>query len=222
MPSRQRHWMDTRLRTKLRAGGTRQHYQQLDYSTSVTDEETSGAMLPIPTYSPQQIQTQPPPEAINDPSAPDSLSDVSMLSCLPQLFSDHEPMHSPLPQTSQSDNTPELSLTGTSAPLLTQPSFTDYLSNYPLWPDQAEDSTAPCSRPSSPSVDTRPAMSPPPPPTAPSIKSGRGRPRKKTHQRKAQGKTASKAQKPKPDTQIGSQNRYQLRRKRQPRYKCGT
>ena len=28
LPSRQRHWMDTRLRTKLRAGGTRQHYQQ--------------------------------------------------------------------------------------------------------------------------------------------------------------------------------------------------
>ena len=26
LPSRQRHWMDTRLRTKLRAGGTRQHY----------------------------------------------------------------------------------------------------------------------------------------------------------------------------------------------------
>ena len=27
LPSRQRHWMDTRLRTKLRAGGTRHHYQ---------------------------------------------------------------------------------------------------------------------------------------------------------------------------------------------------
>ena len=37
LPSRQRHWMDTRLRTKLRAGGTRQHYQQFDYSTSDTD-----------------------------------------------------------------------------------------------------------------------------------------------------------------------------------------
>ena len=119
LPSRQRHWMDTRLRTKLRAGGTRQQYQQFDYSTSETDEELSGAMLSIPSYSPQQIQTQPPPEAINDPSAPDSLSDVSMLSCLPQFFSDQEPMRSPSPQISQSDNTPELSelsLTGTSAP----------------------------------------------------------------------------------------------------------
>ena len=40
LPSRQRHWMDTRLRTKLPAGGTRQHYQQFDYSTSETDDET--------------------------------------------------------------------------------------------------------------------------------------------------------------------------------------
>ena len=55
--SRQRHWMDTRLRTKLRAGGTRQHYQQFDYSTSETEEETHNEMLPIPTYSPQQIHT---------------------------------------------------------------------------------------------------------------------------------------------------------------------
>ena len=68
--------------------------------------------------------------------SPDSLSDVSMLSCFLQLFSDHEPMRSPSPQISQSDNTPELSLTGTSAPLLTQPSLTDYLSNYLLWPNK--------------------------------------------------------------------------------------
>ena len=27
LPSRQRHWMATKLRTKLRAGGTRPHYQ---------------------------------------------------------------------------------------------------------------------------------------------------------------------------------------------------
>ena len=76
LPFRQGHWMETRLRTKLRAGGTRQHYQQFDYSTSDTDEETHGAMLPIPTYSPQQIRTQPLPEAITGPSAPDFSSDV--------------------------------------------------------------------------------------------------------------------------------------------------
>ena len=78
LPSRQRHWIDTRLRTKLRAGGIRQRYQQFDYSTSETDDETSGAMLPIPTSSPQQVQNQPPPDLIGDPMAPDSLSDVSM------------------------------------------------------------------------------------------------------------------------------------------------
>ena len=153
--------------------------------------------------------------------APDSLSDVSMLSCFSQLFSDHEPMRSPSQHISQSDNTPELSLTGTSGPLLTQHSLTDYLSNYTLWPDQAKDSTAPLSYPSSPSMDAPLAVLPPPP-TAPSIEKGTGRPRKKTCQRKAQGKTASKVQAPKQDIQMGPQKRYQLRHKRQPKYKCGT
>ena len=59
LPSEQRHWMDTRSRTKLRAGGTRQHYQQFDYSTSESDDETSDAKLRIPTHSPQLVQTQP-------------------------------------------------------------------------------------------------------------------------------------------------------------------
>ena len=224
LPSRQRHWMDTRLRTKLRAGGTRQHYQQFDYSTSETDDGLSGAMLPIPTFSPKLVQKQPPPDLIGDPMAPDSLSDVSILSCLPQLFSDQEPARSPSPHVSQSDKTPELSFAGTSAPLQTQPSLTDYLSNYPLWPNQAKGSNAPPPRPSSPSMDTVPAVLPPPP-TAPSIKRRRGRPQKKTRiprLRKAQGKAASSVQAPKPDNQMGSQDRYQLRLKRQPRYKCGT
>ena len=166
--------MDTRLRTKLRAGGTRQHYQQFDYSTSDTDNETHDEMLPIPTYSPQQVHTQPHPEAITDPSPPDFLSDVSMFSGLPQLFSDHEPMRSPSPHISQSSKTPELSPMGTSAPLLTQPSLTDYLRKYLLWPDHAKDSTAPSSRPSSPSESIPSAKSPQPPPTAPSIKRGGG------------------------------------------------
>ena len=106
-------------------------------------------------------------------------------------------MRSPSPQISQSGNTPEPSLTGTSAPLLTQPPFTNYLSNYPLWPNHAKESTEPSSSPSSPSVAIPSATSPQPPPTAPSIKRGRGRTRNKSLQRKAQGKTASKAQKPK-------------------------
>ena len=40
--------MGTRLRTKLRAGGSRMHYQQFDYSTSGTDDELSDVMLPVP------------------------------------------------------------------------------------------------------------------------------------------------------------------------------
>ena len=219
LPSRQRHLMDTRLRTKLRAGGTCQHYQQFDYSTSDTDKKTHDEMLPIPTYSPQQIQTQPHPEAITDPLAHGLFSDESMLSCLPQLFSDHEPKRFPSPHISQSSKTPELSPMGNSAPLLTQPSLTDYLSNNPLWPNHAKDSTSP-SRPSPPSESLSSAKSPQPPPTALSIK--RGRPRKKTHQQKTKGKIVPKARKLKPDTQTESQNRYQLRHKRQPRYKCGT
>ena len=182
LPSRQRHWFDTSLRTKLRAGGTRQHYQQFDYSTSDTDEETHGAMLPIPTNSPQKLQTQPPPEATIDPSASDPLSDLSMLSCLPHLFSDCEPRRSPSPHVSESRKTPEQPPTGTSAPLLTQPSLTDYLSNFPFSHDKPKSSTAPSSRSSSPSVAVPSAKSPPP--TAPSFKRGGGRPRKKTRQRK--------------------------------------
>ena len=48
LPSRKQHWMDTRLRTKLRTGGSRMHYQQFDYSTSGTDDELSEVMLPVP------------------------------------------------------------------------------------------------------------------------------------------------------------------------------
>ena len=34
LPLRGCHWLDTRLRSKLRAGCSRMHYQQVDYSTS--------------------------------------------------------------------------------------------------------------------------------------------------------------------------------------------
>ena len=62
LPSRRRPWMNTRLRTKLRAGGSRLHYQQFDYSTSDTDDEPSEAMLPIPTYPQDLEQTALPPD----------------------------------------------------------------------------------------------------------------------------------------------------------------
>ena len=44
IPSRQRHWKDTRLRTRLRAGGSRRYYQQFGSSTD-TDEESSNIVL---------------------------------------------------------------------------------------------------------------------------------------------------------------------------------
>ena len=69
LPSRRRHWMDTRLRTKLRAGGSRPHYQQFDYSTSGTDDELSDAMLPMPPNPVDEDLVEPaaPPAAL-DPS----------------------------------------------------------------------------------------------------------------------------------------------------------
>ena len=45
LPSRRRHWMDTRLRTRMRAGGSRPHYQQFDYSTSDPECERSDVLL---------------------------------------------------------------------------------------------------------------------------------------------------------------------------------
>ena len=178
LPSRQRHWIDNRLRTELRAGGTRQHYQQFDYSTSETDDETSDAMLLIRTHSPHLVQTQP-AVIIEAPAVPALSSYTSMFDCLPQLFSDHEPRCSPSPQLSPSDDPLELSPSGTSAPVLTHPSLTDYLSNYPLWPNHAKDTSAPTSRPPTPSADKAPPPLPKPP-IAPSVKRGMGRSRKKT------------------------------------------
>ena len=181
------------------------------------------SLLPIPTHSPQLVQTQP-ADIIEAPAVPALSSDTSMFDCLPQLFSDHEPRRSPSPQLSPSEDPPELSPSGTSAPLLTHPSLIDYLSNYPLWPNHAKDTSAPTSRPPTPSADQAPPPLPKPP-TAPSVKRGRGRPRKKTRaprSRKPSEKAASKVYAPISDTQTNSQHRYQLRHERQPRYKCGT
>ena len=76
LPSRRQHWMSTRLRTKLRAGRSRPHYQQLDYSTSDTDDEPSEAMLPIPTYPQDPEHPVSPPGPPAEPMSPDPQSDV--------------------------------------------------------------------------------------------------------------------------------------------------
>ena len=239
LPSRRRHWMDTRLRTKLRAGGSRMHYQQFDYSTSGTDDELSDVMLPVPPNPVDADQAE--------PEAPPAASDqsISPARILPQLFSDHERMRSPSPQISSSDK--ESSLPGTSASLLTNPSLTNFLSNYPIWP------TAPPIPLKSASIETDvqpevhdfPAASPGAG-TAPSFQRGRGRPpkaqkkrlvrakartRKKetptNAEREASAETAIQAETETPNsaealTEACEAPRYQLRSKRQPRYKCGT
>ena len=143
-----------------------------------------------------------------------------MLSCLPHLFpivSQGAPLHHTFLSQEKLRSNPQRV---TSAPLLTQPSLTDYLSNFPFSHDKPKSSTAPSSRSSSPSVAVPSAESPPP--TAPSFKKGEGEASEEKSSAKAQDRTTSKARKPKTDTQVGSQNRYQLRHKRQPKYKCGT
>ena len=45
LPSGRRHWMETRLRTRMRAGGSRLQYQQFDYSTSDPEPQRSGDLL---------------------------------------------------------------------------------------------------------------------------------------------------------------------------------
>ena len=122
LPSRRRHWMDTRLRTKLRAGGSRMHYQQFDYSTSGTDDELSDVMLPVPPDPVDADQVEP------EAPMPSSDQSVSPTHHLPQLFSDHERARSPSPQVSSSEK--QSSVLGLSAPLLTNPSLTVFLSNY--------------------------------------------------------------------------------------------
>ena len=226
LPSQRPQWMDTRLRTKLRAGSSRMHYQQFDYSTSGTDDELSDVMLPVP------------PDPVDaDPVAPDvpmlsSDQSISPTQRLPQLFSDHERARSPSPQISSPGK--QSSMPGTSAPLFTNPSLTDFLSNYPIWP------TVPPIPLKSVSNESNNQSNG----TAPSFKRGRGRPPKAQKKRlvRAKARTRKKETPTKDETSAevaaevaaeapGSAEaltepseapRYHLRSMRQPRYKCGT
>ena len=221
LPSRKQHWMDTRLRTKLRAGGSRMHYQQFDYSTSGTDDELSEVMLPVPPDPVDADCREPEPQLPSDQS-------ISPAHHLPQLFSDHERARSPSPRISSPERQP--SLLGTSAPLLTNPSLTSFLNNYPIWPaapslplkSATEDDDAQSNVPTLPT--TLPGAG-----TAPSFKRGRGRPpktrkrlvRAKARTRKKEATTTMPSETAIP-TEASEVPRYQLRSRRQPRYKCGT
>ena len=62
LPSGRQHWMNTRRRTKLRAGGSRLQYEKYDYSIFDLDDEHSDAMLRIPTYPQDMEHTAMPPD----------------------------------------------------------------------------------------------------------------------------------------------------------------
>ena len=119
------------------------------------------------------------------------------------------------------------SLLGTSAPLLTNPSFTEFLSNYPIWPTDTQprpaskgtDSDDPSPAPTIPSVLSGAG-------TAPSLKRG-GRPPKPRKKRLVQPEARTRKKTPMRVTEFevptaSEAPRYQIRIKRQPRYKCGT
>ena len=53
-PPQRRHWMDTTLQTRIREGGGRAHYQQLDYSTD--DETKTSDVLLSSAQVPDQSQ----------------------------------------------------------------------------------------------------------------------------------------------------------------------
>ena len=233
LPSQRHHWMDTRLRTKLHAGGSRMHYQQFDYSTSGTDDELSDVMLPVP---PDPVDADP-----VAPEVPMLSSDhlISPTQRSPQLFSVHERARSPSPQISSPGKLS--SMPGTSAPLFTNPSLTDFLSNYPIWltvPPIPLKSTSNESDDQS-NLPTTPAMLPGAG-NAPSFKRGKGRPPKAQKKRlvRAKARTRKKETPTKVKTSVevaaevaaeaprsaealsepSQAPRYHLRSKRQPRY----
>ena len=114
---------------------------------------------------------------------------------------------------------------GTSAPILANPSLTDFLSTYPIWPiatashpaSTNDDSESPSLAPSTTSAQPRAG-------TALSFKRGRGRPPKPRKKRQVQPKARTRKKTPTraTESEVPTAPRYQLRNRRQPRYKCGT
>ena len=84
-PSRQKHWMDTRLRTRIRAGGSRRYCQQFGSSTD-TDEKSSD----VPLTS-TQAETNEEQELAVQPEALPSIEMPLTPTNIPEnLFSEHE------------------------------------------------------------------------------------------------------------------------------------
>ena len=74
LPSRRRHWMDTRLRTRMRAGGSRLHYQQFDYS-SFDPERTRSEDLLSDARDYSEVE---PPALFEASMPPDDLGHLNM------------------------------------------------------------------------------------------------------------------------------------------------
>ena len=127
-----RHWMDTRLRTRMRAGGTR-YYQPFGSSTD-TDEESSNVFLSsTQTESKEEQELANQPETLAIPPIEITLSPPKMNE---NLVSEHEMVEAPPDeqQNQQLAGETGTSLKGISAPLLTNPSITDVSRNFPIWP----------------------------------------------------------------------------------------
>ena len=136
LPSRQRHWMDTRSRTRMRVGDSRLHYQQFDYSATESDDERTDVLLSSAQANPDESAIL---SSLADEPAPIPEMPISPLPAMEALFSENEAVpdvidNTPSPPIQAPSKSASTSLAGTSAPLLTNPSLTDMLSNFPIWP----------------------------------------------------------------------------------------
>ena len=127
--------MDTWLRTRMRAGGSRLHYQQFDYSISISEGERSEDLL---SEAPDHLESEPP--ALVEASMPlneQPLSPEPAINDKLLLFSEPEI----IPEAAQTQDAPtttaevDVSPAGTSAPLLTNPSLTEMTVSVPPLPD---------------------------------------------------------------------------------------
>ena len=135
LPSRQRNWMDTWLCTRMQAGGSRRYYQQFGSSTD-SDEDSLNTLLSsaqVETNKKPELAVPPEPPAIRiaelpltPPHVPDAFSSEHELI---EAHTDEQNV-----QTQPSIIGTGTSLRCTSAPLLTNPSFIDVPSNFPIWP----------------------------------------------------------------------------------------
>ena len=158
--------IQTRTQNALEQGIPRRRFSQFDYPSD-SDSEPAMTQSPIPYLTPQVVFPE--------------------LDDLEALFSDQEEIQSEALTRSLIP-----SLSGTSAPLLSNPSLTDTLSNFPLLYPNEPRPLAQTEQPQGTNTeheDKNPEL--PPLPLQPSNASGRGRPRGRPPGRKNQRTTSS-------------------------------